>query len=185
MAKLTIIVGIAGSGKSALRKEIAGNRNIKGFGDGTLVKCEPRRAGFDCLGEMVARLLGRQEDCVMDESHLTMRHFRDLFKEFCDQYLPGVQQEWIFFERNVIACINNIYHDMYVRVKERDLLSRLKALKCQGKPKAYEVPAAGEYPGHQAPHPVYRQESPKFTDEQEAMHWLQGEITRLGEERGM
>ncbi len=177
MAKLTIIVGIAGSGKSALCKEIAENRNIKAFGDGTLTNSDRRRAGFDCLGELVARLLGRDEDCVMDESHLCMPTFRDTLRSFCNEFLNGVGQEWIFFDRDVLGCINNVYHDMYVQVKKREFLSRLRAL--VGQSGAYAVPTPGEIPGYQSPQPVYRQKTPRFTDEQEALGWVHGEIARL------
>lgn len=178
MARLTIIVGVAGSGKSSLRREIARERRIKGFGDATLTNHDDRRrAGRGCLGELVARLLGRGEDCVMDESHLTMDHFRGLFKGFCDEFLPNVEQEWIFFENDALACINNVYHDMYVEVKDRDWLGRLKALRNQSK--AYEVPPAGAYPGYQAPIRVYQQASPRFADKEEAQRWLHDEIERL------
>lgn len=175
MAKLTIIVGMGGSGKSHLCAEIAKNSNAKAFEDATLTKDDFRRAGRDCLGEMVARLLGRQEDCVMDESHLTVTGFRNKFKSFCDEFLNGVEQEWIFFEHNVVACINNVFYDSQKKGREP---SRLKALK--GQIEHYkEVPLPGAFPGHRELRPVYRQESPRFGQEADALSWLHGEIARL------
>jgi hypothetical protein len=177
VAKLTIIVGMGGSGKSFLCEEIAKNSNAKAFKDATLTNNDRRRAGYDCLGEMVARLLGLDEDCVMDESHLTVPTFRDTFRDFCDEFLNGVEQEWIFFEHNVVACINNIFHD--VQVNGRNELNRLKAL--EGQRKVYVVPPVGDFPGHRQPRSVYRQELPKFNNSQEAeaIDWLRGEIARL------
>src|SRR4051812_13436304 len=105
MAKLTIIVGIAGSGKSWLCDEIArqGATQVHIFKDATLTEGnDDRRAGHGSLGEMVARLLGRSEDCVMDESHLTHAKFRLSFREFCDTFLVGVEQSWIFFEADLL-----------------------------------------------------------------------------------
>ena len=177
MAKLTIIVGIGGSGKTHLCADLAKGGNARPFYDATLAGDDNKRAGFNCLGEMVARLLGTREDCVMDESHLTVPSFREKFKRFCDQFLIGVEQEWIFFERDVVSCINNVHHDY--QIKGRQELSRLKAVR--GQSRDYEVPPPGAYPGHQLPRPVYRRPSPIFDDHQEAeaFAWLESEIARL------
>jgi hypothetical protein len=176
VAKLTIIVGVGGSGKTTYCHELASERNATPFTDGTLAHSDRRRAGFGCLGEMVARLLRNKEDCVMDESHLTHTAFRETFKKFCDEFLAGVEQEWIFYENDVLACINNVYYDYHVN--GRTGVSRLKAVENQGS--VYVVPPAGTYPGHHQARPVYRQPSPQFDDKQEALAWLQGEIARQG-----
>ena len=169
MAKLTIIVGMGGSGKPLLCSEITDASKACKFTDATLTNNDRRRAGYDCLGEMIARLLGRGQDCVMDESHLTVPTFRDTFRNFCDEFLKGVEQEWIFFERNVVACVNNVFHDWQ---NKRTEPSRLEALENQIK--VYQVPRAGEFPGYQQPRPVYRQQSPKFktSEEGQALIWL-------------
>lgn len=137
-----------------------------------------KRAGYDCLGEIVARLIGRGEDCVMDESHLTDPSFRGAFKGFCDEFLPGVEQEWIFFEEDVVACINNVYADH--QGPRKGGATRLSAL--MGQIGAYVVPTPGSFPGHEGPRLVYRRESPKFGEgqEAEALAWLHGEIARPG-----
>ena len=131
MATLTIIVGMAGSGKSSLCDEIARQSDgpVHIFKDATLTHDDKRRAGHGCLGEMVARLLGCSENCVMDEGHLTDPKFRRLFKEFCDKFLVGVSQEWIFFNADVLACINNVFHD--AETNGRKELSRYTALNNQ------------------------------------------------------
>jgi len=177
VAKLTVIVGIAGSGKSSLCADLAQVRNVKVFEDATLVNSDRRRAGYDCLGELVARLLGCKEDCIMEESHLTMEQFRNTFKKFCDEHLRGVTQDWIFFKNDPVRCINNVFHDMYVEIKERDHSSRLRAL--LGQIEGYVVPAKGEFPGHDLPRDVFQLESPTFTEKHEALDWLRKEISRL------
>jgi hypothetical protein len=169
VAKLFIIVGMGGSGKSKLCEAIAERSKAVAFKDATLTKDHHRRAGHDCLGELVARLLGFQEDCVMDEAHLVNADFRNEFKGFCDRFLQGAEQEWIFFEHNVVACINNVFHDWENGQKD---VSRLQSLANQIK--EYQVPPAGQFPGHQEPQQIYRQPSPKFKDCQvmEARIWL-------------
>jgi len=92
MARLIVIVGMGGSGKSTLCREIASSRKAIPFQDATLANGDRRRAGYDCLGEIVARLLRRNQDCVMDESHLTVPEFRNIFRAFCDDFLSGVEQ---------------------------------------------------------------------------------------------
>ncbi|MBX3451558.1 MAG: hypothetical protein KF777_18500 [Planctomycetaceae bacterium] len=174
MPKMTIIVGVAGSGKSHFCKRYAREHKAKAFLDGTLANKEEKRAGFDCLGEIVARLLGQNEDCVMDESHLCMEDFRNLFKEFCDEFLPEVEQEWIFFEKNTLACINNICHDYG---KGRTSLSRLRALR--GQSNDYTVPPRGEFPGSAQPVAVFDGYPPSFSGEEDAIQWVQETIDKL------
>lgn len=174
MAKLTIIVGMAGSGKSHFCEKYAKEHNAKAFLDGTLANKDEKRAGFDCLGEIVARLLGRNEDCVMDESHLCMKSFRGKFKAFCDEFLPEVEQEWIFFEKNTLASINNIFHDFQ---KGRTSSSRLEAI--LGQSNGYTVPAREEYPGTRQPEPAYQRPSPRFTNEEEAVRWVKETFAKL------
>lgn len=179
MPKLSIIVGMAGSGKTWFCEQIANQSTPKAvtFPDATLIcNDDNRRAGHRTLGEMVARLLGRSEDCVMDESHLTVPIFRDKFKSFCDTFLPGIQQDWIFFEANVVACINNVYHDAHAN--NRSDLSRFKALENQRK--IYRVPDESEWPGRQVQR-VYQRGNPQFdaSSELDAVAWLQAEISKL------
>jgi hypothetical protein len=166
---------MGGSGKTHFCKEIEANHRAKAFSDATLTSDDHRRAGFDTLGEMVARLVGRKEDCVMDESHLTVASFRDKFKRFCDEFLCGIEQKWFFFERDILACINNVYHDSQ---RGRESLGRLEALLNQSR--IYQVPAAGSYPGFEKAVPVFKQSSPRFPTLQEAEQWLKSQVTRQG-----
>lgn len=181
MAKLTIIVGIGGSGKTSLCKEIANQSPTPTyvFPDATLVQNnDERRAGHGALGEMVARLLGRGEDCLMDESHLVHPGFRNSFKRFCDTLLVGVDQNWIFFEADGLACINNVYYDYTFGNRKRDHLSRFRAVDDQRQ--KYTVPDETDFPGRIV-HKVYQGEAPRFkaSEESQAIKWLQSEIHKL------
>ena len=173
MPKLFIIVGIGGSGKTMLGRTIAERQNGLAFSDGTLTNSDRRRAGFECLGEIVARLLRDKRDCVMDESHLTVSSFRKDFSEFCDNFLNGIEQEWIFFEHDFLGCVNNIFHDFE---NGRDGLDRLEAVSKQSE--IYNLPEPGSFPGYQNPLPVFRRLNPQFNNIQDARDWLNEEIAR-------
>lgn len=182
MPKLTVIVGMAGSGKSCLCNEIATRSTpaTPAFKDGTLTNTNERRAGHECLGEIIARLLGCGEDCVMDEAHLTDPSFRASFIRFCETFLPKIELEWRFFEADVVACINNVYRDAQ---NGRRQLCRYKALDAQRK--LYSVPDEAALPGRTV-HSVYQCESPRFSpsEESDAIQWLQSEIAQLSDSTG-
>lgn len=170
MARLTIIVGMGGSGKSKLCLEIAKKSNAIAFKDATLTFNDHRRAGHECLGELVARLLGSQQNCVMDEPHLVNSDFRCEFRDFCERFLDVVEQEWIFFESDVVSCIDNVYDD-WEKGRRTDI-GRFKSLANQIE--VYKVPPPDTFPGHQNPRKVYRRPRPKFKDDEveTAISWL-------------
>jgi hypothetical protein len=172
MAKLTIIVGIAGSGKTTLCREIARVSGINAFEDATLTdNNDHKRAGFDCLGEIVARLLGRNENCVMEEGHLCSPGFRENFISFCNKFLKNVELEWIFYENDLLACINNVYHDWMK--KNRKDVGRLRALINQNR--VYMPPSETECPGRQI-RKVECDNPRKFDNETDAVLWLLSSI---------
>lgn len=167
---------MAGSGKSSLCDQIErdSKSSVNTFKDATLTHDDRRRAGHGCLGEMVARLLGRSEDCVMDEGHLTDPGFRDLFKAFCDEFLDGVEKTWIFYSADTLSCVNNVFHD--ATTQGRVELSRYKALNNQRL--VYQPPSEADWPGREL-REVYRSEKPQFTNEHDAVGWLESEISRI------
>ncbi|WP_125199130.1 hypothetical protein [Guyparkeria sp. SCN-R1] len=185
MAKLTIIVGVGASGKSTLRKQICEKTGARGFEDGTAVPRgnDRRRAGHRALPELVARLLGPSaQDCVLDESHLVHERFRKEFQRFCDKHLPGVEQEWIFFNNDLAACASNAYFDAMNHGRKD--ASRFRSI--LGQSKKYVVPEVGSYPGHDQVLSVYQQEKPQFRtgEEEKARKWLKAAIKAVenGEE---
>ena len=174
MARLIIIVGTAASGKSHLARELNQSRfgsNALVFEDATLTNTDSRRAGHRCLGELVAQLLGNSRDCIMDECHLVHRQFRNSFRDFCSRFLPGVETEWIYFEKNELACINNAYADAVER--GRNDYSRFHALH-------HQLPAYN--PENETERTklisVHKQSCPQFHEGQlvEARHWLEERI---------
>lgn len=173
MAKLTIVLGMAGSGKTHFCKQLSQESGAKFFNDATLVD-DKRRSGHGCLSEIVARLLGRSEDCIMDESHLTVSSFRSRFKSFCDEYLEGIELQWICFEADVLACINNVFYDFTNQIRSKP--GRLNALNRQRT--QYELPSETELPDRLV-QTVYRQAEPEFKHEDTAIKWLESEIERM------
>lgn len=169
MAQLTIVVGMAASGKTTYCRRLSRQTGAALFQDATLTRTDRRRAGFECLGELVARLVGRKEDCVIDESHLTTPAFRDLFRQFCDEFLPEIDQKWVFFEKDVLACINNLRHDQQ---QGRDDLARFIALYHQRRD--YSVPSPQEFPGFELL-PVWQGAS-YFTVESKGVAWLDAQV---------
>jgi hypothetical protein len=163
---------MGGSGKSTLCKEIAGEIGTDPFSDATLTWNDSARAGHKCLGELVARLLRTNQDCVMDEAHLVDAGFRKEFRRFCDEFLRDVKQKWIFLERDVVACINNVFRE-WEKENGRKELSRLTSLANQIK--EYKVPLASEFEGHEfETRPVHSQEPRKFKacEQDAAICWL-------------
>ena len=166
--KLTIIVGVGGSGKTHFGRKLAETEDVQYFFDDfTVPHPDRRRAGFKGLGETIFRLQ-QGVDCIVDESHLTVTGFREDFREFLNQFLPDVEQRWIFFERNVLASINNAY-DAYHNQNRRDL-GRLKAI--YGQLIAYTVPPFHGYPGYQI-EKCYKGGVQHFIDEPIAHDWLE------------
>ncbi len=169
MVTLTIIVGMGGSGKSYFGKDLAKRERIKHFfEDFTVPSPDCRRAGFKGLGETVFRLL-QGDDCIVDESHLTVTEFREDFRAFLREFLPNVEQRWIFFENDPLSCINNAYKDYLNAESKRDHIGRLKALNNQRQ--CYKVPDPTGYQGFQRKD-VY-DGNPHFADESAAISWLQ------------
>ena len=177
MPKLTIIVGMAGSGKTHLCRTIAAESSPPAvpFPDATWANSGSKRAGHESLGEIVARLLGRGEDCVMDEAHLTSTEFRNHFKEFCETFLPEIELRWIFFKPDALQCINNVYRDCQ-GPDGRCELGRFESLNKQRL--RYSVPDATEFPGREV-WDVYRHDKRQFSKEAIAVEWLESEIDRL------
>ena len=173
MPKLTIIVGMGGSGKTTHCEKLGKERNCPYFSDATLADGNERRAGHRSLGEIVARLLSGERECVMDEAHLTDSEFRKSFERFLREFLPGVEQEWIFIAKDTLACINNIYLDLQ-KGKRNDDRCRLQSVRNQIR--NYTAPKPGDYPGYQQLHPVHSRPGGKFTSEREALAWLDDKI---------
>ena len=114
MPRVTIIVGLCGSGKSHLAKQLQSqgavclDESFKGvrFSADTGVLS---RGKFDTL----VRLLRDGHDCAYTDAMLmseaTRRQFEPWLKEL--DALPGVTVEWVFFENDAAAANHNCRND--------------------------------------------------------------------------
>ncbi len=165
MTKLTIIVGMAGSGKTTLCRQLADPEHQ--FSDVANPELG-RRLGRRGVGELVARL-ARGEDCVVDAPNLAIPENRDRFRDFFEEFLPDVEVKWIFFEKDVVACVNNLERDLMAK---RDQLSRLETFRDHAR--RYRLP--DESWGDFELRPVYKDDSPKFADEEAALRFVDEQI---------
>ena len=181
MAKLTIIVGPGGSGKSTYGGELSRKERVFFSEDATLVSMwdDNQRAGFGKITEAVVRMLRNGEDCIIEESHLVNLEFRKLFVSFCDELLPDVDRHWIFFEHNPLGCINNVYHDAYSKQRrvERDHDSRFKAVVSQIE--NYRVPEPAELVGDTMGTQPVSCTAEHFGCLSDAKIWLENEVSQL------
>ena len=181
MAKLTIIVGPGGSGKSTYGRMLNQKDGVFFSEDATLVSMADngQRAGFGKITEAVARMLGNGEDCIIEESHLLDPVFRNLFVKFCDERLPGVDRHWVFFEHSPLGCINNVYHDAYSEQErvERNHDSRFEAVLNQIK--NYQVPEPAELAGDAMEIQPVSCTTKHFSRLNEAKTWLENEVSQL------
>lgn len=176
MAKLFIIVGMAGSGKTYAANELARNEKIRNvFPDATNVDCcDKKRAGINSLGEIVARLK-RGENCVMDEAHLTNDEFRKHFITFCNTFLGEIDISWIVFELNKLNCINNLKHD-FDHHNRKDK-GRLESFKNQAENYSSDsVKKELESMGFQVETRAVTSSNVFFNDLEKAMKWLDDAI---------
>ena len=120
MSKLTLVVGMAASGKSHFARELAQTRGLIAYHDFTLIKMTDhrQRAGHEKFPEMVAKLVSGT-DCIADEPHLVDPAFFSEFVAFTKEHLVpvGVEIEWIHFEKDVRACATNLVNDWEQRKK--------------------------------------------------------------------
>ncbi len=165
-------------GKDSSLRGDGKEQQYQGVQDATLTQGDDRRrAGYDSLGEMVARLLGRHEDCVMDESHLTVPDFRDTFRNFAMSFLERRRAGVDSFEHNIVACINNVFHDS--QVNGRIGLGRLEALENQRKVYAVPLPVTSQDTDSHDWYTGKNPQSSTIVRRRRGVKWLHDEIIRL------
>jgi hypothetical protein len=143
MATLTIIVGLAGSGKSYLTKEIAAKNNIPAFDDFLARNLIPRATESQGFCSVLVNLQ-RGYDCVANEVCLVHEDKRAALEKLLHSIFEDtVTVQWIFFENNPEQCKVNVRAD---KVKP-DPEGRVKGIEHYTKdyviPKGADVRAVG------------------------------------------
>lgn len=107
--RLTIIVGLPGSGKSHLLQEF--QRAVPGLiADDYMARSLGDRPGFEysryrtCLVEALS--IGK--DCAVSDITFCRAERRDEFAQSIGREVPGVQIRWIFFEKRPDLCKQNV-----------------------------------------------------------------------------
>ena len=141
MARLTMIVGLPGSGKSHLSDELAEQRKSRVYHDVLGRHLIPDESEGYCS---LLRALQAGEDCVANEICLAHRDKREAFEKMMGVLFGAtVQVDWIFFENDPAQCRANVDAD---DVKP-DKQGRLDAIAHYSA--AYDIPAAAEvWPVH-------------------------------------
>ena len=132
MPKLTIVVGLPGSGKTTFlqsRRETANAfRRRLGRVDDELI--EALRSG---------------RDCVADDTRFCHPGFRRDHEAWIREQVPEVEIEWFFIDKDVDACMHNLVYDAaHSDASIAGLRSRARSFfDCLA---VYELPLRDEYP---------------------------------------
>jgi hypothetical protein len=103
MPKVTFLLGLAGSGKSHLAKELKRTTNAEVL-EGVLGEHNPLG-----INELVVRLL-EGKDCVVEEISLCFSEKRDRVVHHLQLSVPAIEIEWICFANNFQDAEWNIRH---------------------------------------------------------------------------
>jgi hypothetical protein len=112
MPRVKIVVGLCGSGKSHLAREL-GEAGYAVLDEDVAFTVEPGSVlsgpKFDCL----LRRLSEGKDCAFTEALLMFKPVRELFMPCLKkrQGMDGVTVEWIFFENDLEAANHNCTND--------------------------------------------------------------------------
>jgi len=103
MAKVTFILGLCGSGKTFLAKQLKVKTGAEIF-EGVAGSHNPNG-----MSEMLDRLR-RGMDCIVEEIAYCCSHSRDVVVSALCSQVPEVQVEWICFENDLASANWNVEH---------------------------------------------------------------------------
>lgn len=109
MAKVTVVVGLPGSGKSHLIRELASTHPgicVEDF-HANAIGNSPHVTASRHYCDLV-RCLKEGKDCAVADIAFTDRPRRDELQFVIRSLVPGVEFEWVWFENDVEQCIANI-----------------------------------------------------------------------------
>lgn len=96
--KLTVIVGLPGSGKTHLGKELEAQGAL-------LIDDISINGGLDRLSKVVGH-----PHIVITDPNLCISQDKQAAERMLPNICPGYEIEWIFFQNDSKACLNNILH---------------------------------------------------------------------------
>lgn len=111
MAKVTFILGLAGSGKTHLVKQITATTGAKAF-DGVV---------HNKLLPTIIQRLRDGKDCIVEEIAYCYAPNRDRMETELRSQVPDVKIEWICFENDLENANWNVTH----RTNKRDVAGHL------------------------------------------------------------
>jgi hypothetical protein len=117
MAKVTFLLGLAGSGKSH-EAEILCKKTGAEFVEGTEGDAEKKKLLFQHL------LKGR--DCIVEEIAYCLPSHREAIVLNLCAVVPGVEIEWVCFENNLERANWNVTH----RTNKKDIPGHLHINQC-------------------------------------------------------
>lgn len=150
MPKVILVVGLPGSGKSALCRELAAG-GPGPFNDFLGVGFIHKDRG---LGSMIWQLQ-RGEDCVGNDVQLCDPAMRAKIEAILRSLVPGLIIEWRFFANDPVQCLKNVVHDYIADAAEHRHNLRNRVNGIDSLTRVYTIPDGA------TPRPVYR---PPFGD---------------------
>lgn len=121
MPKVTVIVGLPGSGKSHLCKKLeAGGATT--FGD----VCHPNKKVHPGGLDVVVAALSAGTDCVIEDVSFCVADKRECLAGWLSERVINLEFEWIFFENDRQKCLVNIVDDFLYKGR-MDLAERINA----------------------------------------------------------
>lgn len=131
LARLTIAVGLPGAGKTTLLRPLRKKGAV--------------RSPLGQVDDALVAALNEGKDCVSDDTRFCHPRVRRDLEGWIRDRAPGTRVEWVFFEKDVDACLHNLVHDTAFSTRDLEGL-RSRARSFFDCVQAYELPSPDEVP---------------------------------------